>query len=94
MGQSVELALSALLALFWLLARVLTIFDKKYSILTWCEIKELFLIVLQQNNVNACSLWLLLALSLSLYVSLWLSMALCDFHSGSHLLSLSLFGLL
>ena len=41
-GQSVELALIALAAIFfWLITRILTIFDKRES----------YLIVLQQNNV-------------------------------------------
>ena len=36
---------------FWLIARILTIFDKKYRILTRCDKRESYLIVLQQNNV-------------------------------------------
>ena len=32
-GQSVESALIALAAIFWLIERILTIFDKKYHIL-------------------------------------------------------------
>ena len=40
-GQSVESALIALAAIFWLIARILTIFDKRES----------YLIVLQQYNV-------------------------------------------
>ena len=50
-GQSVESALIALAAIFWLIARILTIFDKKYRILTRCDKRESYLIVLQQNNV-------------------------------------------
>ena len=36
---------------FWLIARILTIFDKKYRILTRRDKRESYLIVLQQNNV-------------------------------------------
>ena len=36
---------------FHLLARILTIFDKKYRILTRHDKRESYLIVLQQNNV-------------------------------------------
>ena len=36
---------------FWLIARILTIFDKKYPILTCCDKRESYLIILQQNNV-------------------------------------------
>jgi len=50
-GQSVESALIALTAIFWLIARILKIFDKKYRILTRCDKTESYLIVLQQNNV-------------------------------------------
>ena len=51
-GQSVELALIALAAIFfWLIARILTIFDKKYRILMRRDKRESYLIVLQQNNV-------------------------------------------
>ena len=51
-GQSVELALITLAAIFfWLLARILTIFDKKYRILTCRDKRESYLNVLQQNNV-------------------------------------------
>ena len=51
-GQSVESALIALAAIFfWLIAHILTIFDKKYRILTRRDKKESYLIVLQQNNV-------------------------------------------
>ena len=46
-GESVESALSALAAIFWLLARILTIFNKKYSILTCRDKRESYLIVLQ-----------------------------------------------
>ena len=42
----------------------------------------------------ACFHWTSLALSGSLPVSLWLSMALCNSHSGSHWLSLPLSGIL
>ena len=51
-GQSVESALIALAAIFfWLIARILTIFDKKYHTLTFRDKRESYLIVLQQNNV-------------------------------------------
>ena len=50
-GQSVDSALIALAAIFWLIARILTIFDKKYRILTRRDKRESYLIVLQQNNV-------------------------------------------
>ena len=36
---------------FWLLVRILTIFDEKYRILTRRDKRESCLIVLQQNNV-------------------------------------------
>ena len=36
---------------FWLIAHILTIFDKKYRILTRRDKRESYLIVLQQNNV-------------------------------------------
>ena len=36
---------------FRLIARILTIFDKKYRILTRRDKRESYLIVLQQNNV-------------------------------------------
>ena len=36
---------------FWLLVRILTIFDKKYRIFTRRDKRESNLIVLQQNNV-------------------------------------------
>ena len=36
---------------FWLIAHILTIFDKKYRTLTCCDKRESYLIVLQQNNV-------------------------------------------
>ena len=36
---------------FRLIARILTIFDKKYRILPCCDKRESYLIVLQQNNV-------------------------------------------
>ena len=49
-GQSVESALISLAAIFWLIARILTIFDKK-RILTHRDKRESYLIVLQQNNV-------------------------------------------
>ena len=51
MGESVESALSALAAIFRLLARILTIFDKQYLILTCHDKRGPYLIVLQQNNV-------------------------------------------
>ena len=38
-------------AFFWLLARILTIFDKRYRILKCRDKRESYLIVLQQNNV-------------------------------------------
>ena len=41
----------------------------KYRILRFCDKTELYLTVLQQNNVEACSLWLPLALSGSLLLS-------------------------
>ena len=50
-GESVESALSALAAIFWLIACILTIVDKKYRILTHLDKREPYLIVLQQNNV-------------------------------------------
>ena len=50
-GQSVESALIALAAIFWLIGRILTIPDKKYRILTRRDKRESYLIVLQQNNV-------------------------------------------
>ena len=54
-GQSVESALIALAAIFfWLIARILTIFKKKYHILTRRDKRESYLIVLQQNNVKVC----------------------------------------
>ena len=34
--------------------RILTFCDKKYRILTFCDKTELYLTVLQQNNVEAC----------------------------------------
>ena len=39
---------------FRLLARILTIFDKKYRILTCRDKRESYLIVLQQYNVEVC----------------------------------------
>ena len=39
---------------FRLIARILTFRDKKYRILTFCNKTELYLTVLQQNNVEAC----------------------------------------
>ena len=50
-GESVESALSALAAIFRLLGRILTIFDKKYRILTYRDKRESYSIALQQNNV-------------------------------------------
>ena len=53
MGQSVESALIALAAIFfWLIARILTIFDNKYRILTHRDKRESYLIVLQQTFDN------------------------------------------
>ena len=46
-----ESALSALAAIFRLLGRILTIFDKKYRILTYRDKRESYSIALQQNNV-------------------------------------------
>merc|ERR1712055_909741 len=52
------------LPFFWIIARIftfrdkeyriLTFRDKKYRILTFCDKTELYLTVLQQNNVEAC----------------------------------------
>ena len=39
---------------FRLLARILTIFDKEYRILTCCDKRESYLIVLQQNKIDIC----------------------------------------
>ena len=39
---------------FWLLARILTIVDKKYRTLTGRDKRESYLFVLQQNNVKVC----------------------------------------
>ena len=39
---------------FRFLAHILTIFDKKYRILTCRDKREFFLIVLKQNNVQVC----------------------------------------
>ena len=39
---------------FQLLARILTIFDKQYQILTCRDKRGPYLIVLQQNNVYVC----------------------------------------
>ena len=50
-GQSVESALIALAAIFWLIAHISTIFNKKYGILMRRDKRESYLIVLQQNNV-------------------------------------------
>ena len=77
--------LSHLQPFFWLIARIFTIFDKKYSILTRRNKREPCLIVLQQKMFTFS-----LSLSGSLPVSLWLSMALCDSHSGSLWLPLAL----
>ena len=88
---------------FWLIARILTFCDKKYRILTFRDKKyriltfrdktELYLTVLQQNNVEAC-LRCEASLSGSLSGSLWLSLAPCPAHSRSLWLSLDLSGLL
>ena len=48
-GQSVESALIALAAIFFGSERILTIFDKKYRILTCCDKRD-NLIVLQQQQ--------------------------------------------
>ena len=45
-GQSVESALIALAAIFWLIARILTIFDKKYHNLTCRNKRESYLVLL------------------------------------------------
>ena len=50
-GERVESALSALAAIFLAPNAVLTIFVKKYRILTSRDKRESYLIVLQQNNV-------------------------------------------
>ena len=53
-GESVESALSALAAIFWLLARILKKVDKKYCSLTCRDKRESYLIVLQQNSILVC----------------------------------------
>ena len=65
---------------FWLIARILTFCDKKYRILTFCNKKyrilmfcnktELFLTVLQHNNVEVCLRCCSPALSGSLLLAL------------------------
>jgi len=68
-GLSVESALIALAAIFWLIVRTLTIFDKKYRILTRRDKREsvcnktMFRFA---KNVRLASLRLSLALSGSL----------------------------
>ena len=56
--------------------RILTFCDKKYRILTFRYKTQLYLTVLQQNNVEACSLWPSLPRSLAPFGSLWPSIAL------------------
>ena len=53
--------------------RILTFRDKKYRILTFCDKTELYLTVLQQNNVEACLRCCSPALSGSLLLALALS---------------------
>ena len=83
--EKVWIRLSAhLQPFFWPIGRILTIFDKKYRIL-----RVLFDCFATKQCLGM--LWLLLvSLSGSLPVSLWLSMALCDSHSGSLWLPLAL----
>ena len=50
-GTKCGVGVNALAVIFWLIARILTIFNKKYRILTRCDKRESYLIVLQQNNV-------------------------------------------
>ena len=89
---------------FRLMARNLTFRDKKYRILTFRDKTELYLAVLQQNNIEAClrceasfsgslsgSFWLSLALSLALSGSLWISRACFLALFGSLLLSQALY---
>ena len=68
-----ESALNALAAIFLLIARILTIFGKKYRILTRRDKRESYLIVLQQNNVfcNKPSKWITVTPTLALSGSLW-----------------------
>ena len=53
--------------------RILTFCDKKFRILTFCDKTELYLTVLQQNNVEACLRCCSPALSGSLLLALALS---------------------
>ena len=87
-GQSVESALIALAAIFLAHRAYFNNFRQKYRILTCCDKRESYLIVLQQNNVWVCkkceaslffatslpngSYWISPCLSLALYGSLWL----------------------
>ena len=50
-GTKCGVGVIALAAIFWLIACILTIFDKKYRILTHLDKREPYLIVLQQNNI-------------------------------------------
>ena len=50
-GTKCGVGVITLAAIFWLIAHILTIFDKKYCILTCHDKRECYLIVLQQNNV-------------------------------------------
>ena len=50
-GTKCGVGVIALAVIFWLIARILTIFNKKYRILTRRDKRESYLIVLQQNNV-------------------------------------------
>ena len=97
MGESVESALSALAAIFRLLARILTISHKKCHILTCRDKRESYLVLLSlwlslalTGSLSPClslapygSLWLPLWLSLALTATLWHTLAL----SGLLLLS-------
>ena len=80
--------LSHLQPFFWLIARILTIVDKKYRILTRRDKRESYLIFCNKTmfryakNVRPASF----------FVSLCLSMALCDSHFGSHCHSLAYSG--
>ena len=71
--------------------RILTFCDKKFRILTFCDKTELYLTVLQQNNVEAClrccspafSGSLLLALALSGSLRLPIALRICVQHPRS-----------
>ena len=53
-----ELAISALKAIFQLIARISTFRERKYHILRFCTKTVLYVIVLQQNNFASCNyLW-------------------------------------